>query len=178
MTLQEFSSQVRRASSHHEHKITNSYGVYDYFKFYRRTKPREKRFVLTESQYFAIIRRVNSALAALFVTGKEIRFPMRMGTLELRKSVKTPKIGPDGKVVFNTLIDWDKTIKLWYEDEEAYKNKTLIKQESKEVFKTFYNKSVATYNNKSFYLFQLNKELRREISKNIRKGKIDAFLIY
>lgn len=178
MTLQEFSSRVRRATGPHEHKITNSYGTYDYFKFYRRTKPKEKEYVLTESQYFSIIRKVNAALANLFVKGKEIRFPMRMGLIELRKSIKTPKIGPDGKVIFNTMIDWDATIKLWYEDEESFKNKTLIKQESKEVFKTFYNKSSATFNNKSFYLFQLNKELKREISKNIKKGIIDAFLIY
>lgn len=178
MTLQEFSAQVRKAASTHKHKITNSYGAYDYFKFYRRTKPKDRKYILTEGQYYAIIRMVNSILASQFVRGKEIHFPMRMGALELRKSIKTPRLGPDGKVIFNTLIDWDSTIKLWYEDEEAYKSKTLIKQESREVFRTFYNKASATYNNKSFYLFQLNKELKREVSKNIRKGMIDAFLIY
>lgn len=178
MTLAEFSAQVRRASSHHVHKITNSYGTYDYFKFYRRTKPREKQYVLTESQYFAIIRKVNTALASQFVRGKELHFPMRMGAIELRKSIRKPRIGENGRVIFNTSIDWDATIKLWYEDPEAYKNKTLIKQESREVFKTFYNRSRATFDNKSMYMFQLNKELRREISKNIRKGHIDAFLVY
>lgn len=176
-SLSEFSAKIRRASSHHIHKITNSYGVYDFYKFYRRTKPKDKKFILTESQYFAIIRRINETLAKNFSYGKEVRFPMRMGTIELRKTTKTPRI-KDGKLVFNTMIDWDKTIKLWYEDEESFKNKTLVKMEAKEIFRTFYNKSMATFNNKAFYLIQINKELRRDISKNIRKGIIDAFLMY
>jgi hypothetical protein len=165
-------------SGPHKHKITNSYGVYDFYKFYRRTKPREKKYILTESQYFAIIRKINTALAELFVRGKEITFPMRMGDIELRKAIMTPRIGPDGKVIFRTMIDWDKTLKLWYEDEESYKNKTLVKYESKEIFKTFYNKAKATYTNKSYYGFQLNKDLKRELSKNIKRGLIDAFLNY
>ena len=78
MTLAEFSAQVRRVGSH-PHKITGSWGVYDYFKFYRRTKPKEKKYILTESQYFAIIRKVNTILAESFVRGKEVHFPMRMG---------------------------------------------------------------------------------------------------
>lgn len=178
LSLAQFSAQVRRAGSSHHHKITNSYGVYHYYKFYRKNKPKEKQYVLTESQYFAIIRKVNTALAELFVRGKEVSFPMRMGTIELRKTIKAPRIGPDGKVVYNTMIDWDSTIKLWYEDPESYKNKVLVKQESKEIFKTFYNKSKATFDNKSMYLFQLNKELKRELSKNIKRGQIDAFLAY
>lgn len=177
MTLEEFSVKVRKAGSH-EHKITNSYGTYDYYKFYRRTKPKGSKYVLKESQYFSIIRKINTILAERFVKGKEIDFPMRMGTLELRKSIRKPRLGPDGKLIFNNMIDWDRTIKLWYEDPEAFQNKTLIKQESREVFKTFYNKSRASYTNKSVYMFQVNKELKREISKNIRKGIIDAFLSY
>lgn len=176
-SLQEFSARVRKASSTHIHKITNSYGVYDYYKMYRRTKPRDKKYILTESQYFAIIRRVNEYLAKAFASGKEVRFPMRMGTIELRKTPKAPRI-KDGKLVYNTVIDWDKTIKLWYDDGEAFKNKVLVKVESKEIFKAFYNKGIAAYNNKSFYQFRINKELKKEISKNIKKGYIDAFLMY
>lgn len=178
LSLAEFSAKIRKASGAHHHKITNSYGVYDYYKFYRRTKPKDKKFILTESQYFSIIRKINSVLASKFTKGAELHFPMRMGILELRKSAKIPKIDPNGKVIYNNTIDWDRTIKLWYEDSEAYQNKTLIKQESKEVFKSFYNKATATYNNKCFYSFQLNKELKREISKNIKRGLIDAFLVY
>ena len=177
MTLSEFKVKLRKTSSH-VHKITHSYGVYDYYKYYRKNKPKEKKYILTESQYFTIIRSINNALAMEYIKGKEISFPFRMGTLELRKSLKSPRLDANGKVIFNTVVDWDKTIKLWYEDEEALKVKTLIKQESREIFKTFYNKATAIYNNKSFYCFQLNKELKREISKNIKRGLIDAFLVY
>jgi hypothetical protein len=59
--------------------------------------------------------------------------------LELRKYDASIKI-VDGKVKTNLPIDWDKTLKLWYEDEEAYKQRTLIKMEEKEIYKVHYNK--------------------------------------
>lgn len=177
-TLSEFSSTLRKARGPHLHKVRNSYGVYDYYKFYRKNKPKDKKYVLSESQYFAIIRRINEALAELFIHGKEIKFPARMGTLELRKTLKTPKLTAEGKVVFHTVIDWDKTIKLWYEDPESLQKKTLVRQESKEIYKSFYNKTNANYKNKSYFIFKVGKEVRRALSKNIKKGIIDAFLVY
>ena len=72
-------------------------------------------------------------------------------------------------------IDWDRTLKLWYEDEEAYKNKTLIKIEEKEIYKIFYNRNLADYTNKSFYQFNFNRELKKKLKYNIKEGEVDAF---
>ena len=44
----------------------------------------------------------------------------------LRKGDVYIGIGNDGKLKTNLPIDWNKTLELWYEDEESYKNKTLI----------------------------------------------------
>ena len=47
--------------------------------------------------------------------------------------------------------------------------------EEKEVFKIHYNRSKADYNNQTFYEFNPNRELRKELKKRIKDGKIDAF---
>ena len=97
-----------------------------------------------------------------------------MGSLELRKYESNIKL-VDGKLVTNLPIDWDKTLKLWYDDKESYDKKTLIKMEESEIFKVYYNKSRAEYNNKSFYQFKVNREIKKELKHNIKKGYVDAF---
>lgn len=97
-----------------------------------------------------------------------------MGSIELRKYDADIRF-KDGRLVTNLPIDWDKTLKLWSEDEEAYKNKTLIKVEQKELFKVFYNKRRALFNNRSFYTWECNRELKKKISKRFKEGLIDAF---
>jgi choline kinase len=97
-----------------------------------------------------------------------------MGRLELRKY--NPKIKfEDGRVITNLPVDWDRTLKLWAEDEEAYKDRTLVKMEEKEIFKIFYNRSKANYENKGFFIFDINREIKKKLKKNIKEGHVDAF---
>jgi len=42
-----------------------------------------------------------------------------MGTIEIRKRTYSPRIDSDGKVILHAPIDWQKTLRLWYEDEES-----------------------------------------------------------
>lgn len=174
--LIEFLKSVKRVNESRTHKVKNSYGVYDGFKFYRKNRPKEHKYVLTESQYFSIIRKVNELLGESLINGEDITLPCRLGRLELRKY--NTRITIDGKKIKTNLpIDWDRTLKLWYEDEESYKNKTLIKVEEKEIFKIYYNRNIAEYKNKSFYEFNVNRNIKRKLKCNIEDGKIDAFLI-
>lgn len=175
MKYSEFIKDLKKVSSNRVHKIVNSYGVYDAYKFYRKHKPKHKKFVLTESQYFAIIRETNNMLADFLANGEDINLPERMGRIELRKYNLEPKISEDGRLVYKAPIDWDSTLKLWYDDEEAKANKTLIKIESKENYRVIYNKSKALYTNKSFYMLHINRELKKKIFQAASSGTIDAF---
>ena len=173
------------------HKVKNSYGVYDGFKYYRKNRPKEHKYVLTESQYFSIIRRVNELLGEALINGEDVTLPHRLGRLEVRKyearitTNAMAKLGRNETVQIETLakvrtnlpIDWDRTLRLWYEDEESYKNKTLIKVEEKEIYKVYYNRNVAEFTNKTFYQFDVNRELKRKLKQNIKEGKLDAFLL-
>ena len=47
-SLIEFKKRVRRVSMSREHKIRNSLGVYDGYKYYRKNKHDDKKYVLSE----------------------------------------------------------------------------------------------------------------------------------
>lgn len=175
MEYNEFINDLKGVNESRHHKINNSYGVYDGFKYYRKKRPKDKKFTLVESQYFSIIRDINNLLSEALIKGEDINLPERMGKIEIRKYKLEPKIGEDGKLVYKAPIDWDATLKLWYEDEESRNDKTLVKIISNESFRVIYNKSRAIYNNKSFYTLHINRELKKKISQAAKEGKIDAF---
>lgn len=172
----EFSKRVRLRKKR-VCKITNSWGTYDYYKYYRKNKPKDKRYVLTESQYFAIIRRVNQELGDELLKSTRIILPYKMGNLEIRKIDLTPRFGKNG-IIKNRFVDWDSTLKLWYKDKEAHTDKILIYDESTEGFKFIYNKNQAVFVNKFYYQFRLNDMIRSKMFKNAKQGKFDAYLAY
>lgn len=170
----EFRTSVCHLNEHRTHKVSGSLGVYDAYKFLRKRKWLNIGRPLTEHEFYSIIRKVNDYLADSFLHGNDIKLPHRMGRIELRKY--DARVSFDGeKVKTNLPIDWDRTLKLWYEDEEAYENKTLVKVEEKEIFKVYYNRQLADYNNQSFYEFNVNRELKKRLKQRIKEGKIDAF---
>lgn len=174
MEEKEFLNSIKKVAESRNHKVSNSYGIYDGYKYYRKNKPKESKYILTESQYFSITRKINNLLGEELSKGNDITLPCRLGRIELRKS--DAKIVWDGvKVKSNLPIDWDKTLKLWYEDSESYKNKQLIKIEEKEIYKIYYNRNLANYTNKSFYVFNFNRELKNKIKFNIKEGNTFAF---
>lgn len=171
-----YRERILKVKDHRHHKIKNSYGVYDAYKYYRKNKPKDSKYIISESQYFAIIRNINNLLAEDLMSNKDIKLPARLGTLEIRKY--NPNVSwKDGKLKIGMPIDWDQTLKLWYTDKEAYDNKTLVRHNVKEVFRIYYNKIDANYLNKSFYHFTLNREIKRKLKDKIKGKLIDAFIL-
>lgn len=168
--------ELLRLNEPRKHKVTGSIGVYSAYKWLRKRQWIDTSQRLTEHEFYSIIRRVNDYLAKELSNGKDVKFPHRMGTIELRK-INTYVNFKDGRLHSNLPIDWDRTLKLWCEDEEAYKSRTLIKMEEKEIFKVHYNKAKADYTNKSFYQFNANRELKKALKRNIKEGRVDAFLL-
>lgn len=175
MTYNEFRRYIQN-SRNRVYNITNSIGSYDAYKWIRKNKWLNIGRPLTEHEFYSIIRRVNNCLADSFLRGYDVKFPHKMGQLELRKYEARFNI-EEGKVKTNLPIDWNRTLKLWYEDEEAYKKKTLVKMEEKEIYKVYYNKQLADYQNMVFYEFKVNRDLKKSIKQRIKEGKLDAFKI-
>ena len=172
--LEDFLKSIKKLNEPRVHKVNNSLGVYNAYKFLRKRKWVDIGRSLTEHEFYSIIRRVNDYLADSFLHGNDIKLPHRMGRIELRKY--DARINFDGKEIKTNLpIDWDRTLKLWYEDEKAYKERTLVKVVEKEIFKVYYNKQLADYNNQVFYEFHVNRDLKKRLKQRIKEGKLDAF---
>ena len=173
--MNEFRKKVLKVNKPRLHKVRNSNGIYDAYKWIRKNKWLNIGRPLTEHEFYTIIRQVNNELAYSLIRGDDINLPNRMGRLELRKYDAKIRVDSNNKVITNLPIDWDRTLKLWSEDEEAYKERTLIKMEEKEIFKVFYNKKSANYENKSFMQFDVNRDIKRSLTQQIKNRAVDAF---
>jgi hypothetical protein len=172
--MDDFRKAILKVNGPRVHKVRNSWGIYDAYKYIRKNKWLDIGIPLTEHQFYHIVRVINDSFADNLISGHDIIFPCKMGKLEVRKYDARITFN-NGKVKTNLPIDWDRTLQLWSEDEETYKERTLIKMEEKEIFKVYYNRIKADYNNKSLYEFSVNRDLKRRLNKRIKSGNFDAF---
>lgn len=174
MEYNDFIKDIKKVNKERHHKVTNSYGSKDAFQYYRKIKPQDPKYVLTDCEYLHIIRLINDHLRDFLIEGKDVVLPEKMGRLELRKHSNSIKF-VDGKLQTNLPINWDATLKLWFNNPKCRERKQLVRQETQETFRVYYNKSRANYNNKSFYEFDVNRLIKLGLKKNINLNKIDAF---
>ena len=172
--IKDFINTIKKANCKRKITVRNSYGVRDYYKHYRKLIGDNKRLFITELQYFKILKNINKLLAEHFYTLGTLKFPAQMGELELRKTEAKFKL-INNKVKTNLSVDWGKTIELWYEDEESYRLKRLVRNTNKDIYKIVYNKSRARYKNRSYFKFLVNRNLKHLISQNIKENKLDSF---
>lgn len=169
MDFTEFSEQICNKRAKGTSKIRNSFGVYDAYKFIRKNSWFDIGRPLKEKEFYSIVRKVNLLLANAISLGTPITFPERMGTLELRKRPTGVSI-INGKLRITYPVDWASTLRLWFEDSEEREKKTLLRFTEGETYHVKYCKYYATYENKSFYEFALNRFIKKALSKNIKKG--------
>lgn len=173
MDYKEFRSKLMKADTPKKSKVRNSWGVYDAYKQIRKNGWYDIGRPLKEHEFYSIVRGINDLLAKEIVKGNTVKFPHNMGELELRKFKPEVKI-VGGKLKIGYPINWDKTIKLWYKDEEARKNKTLLRYEPKYIYHIKYNRHLAMYKNQVFYEFDVNRFIKRALVKSINNGKTDT----
>ena len=173
--MNEFRKRILKVNKSRRHKVTNSIGVKDAYNYIKKNnKDIIKSF--TSHEFYYIIRNINKYLADNLSNGEDIILPHRLGRLEVRKYSSNITI-KNGKIKTNLPIDWNRTLKLWEEDKESYKNKTLIKMEEKTIFKIHYNRMTAKYKNKAFYKFNVNRRIKLKLRDNIKEGIIESFSI-
>jgi hypothetical protein len=171
----DFIKDIKKVHHNRKHKVTNSYGSKDAFHYYRKIKPEDSKYVLTDCQYLKIIRLINNRLRDKLIAGKDVILPEKMGMLELRKYTPTIKF-ENGKLKTSLPVNWYETLKLWYENSQSKQRKQLVRQENTFNFKVHYNRTKANYNNKTFYEFHTNRDIKVGLKKNINLNKIDAFI--
>lgn len=176
MEYREFRNRTLNNVGTHNFKVTNSYGNKEAWRWVKKNKWLDLGQPITEREFGVIIKTINQHLHDQLITGKDIILPHKMGRLELRK-FEAKLVLKDNKIETNLPINWDRTLRLWHEDEEAMADKVLIRYEDKTRFSIHYDKTRANYNNKSFYKFIPNRSMKIGLKNNILKGKVDAFLL-
>ena len=83
--MDDFRKKVLKLDKPRQHKVNNSLGVYDAYKWIRKNKWLDIGRPITEHEFYTIIRQVNNLLAENFLKGRDIVLPHRLGTIELRK---------------------------------------------------------------------------------------------
>ena len=173
MNFEEFRDSVQKKKSQKKFKVKNSFGVYDIFKILRKNKWESIGQPLKEHIFYTIIREINNLLAIELGRGETIVLPARMGRLELRK--KSQGVSIVNNYLENTYpINWNNTIRLWFDNAIAKAKRTLLRDEDKVGYFIKYCKYCANYENKSFYQFTLNRFIKRALKENIKRGKIDT----
>lgn len=150
-------------------------GVRDAFKWCRNNKAFGNQTISTK-HFYGIVRTVNDLLAEELKQGKDVRFPQKMGQLEVRRFNTYVKF-IDGKLHTNRGINWKATLELWNEDKEARESKLLVRSEDKKALTIFYNRHVGEYNNKSIMQFKPNRALLIDINNLAKEGMLDAYTI-
>lgn len=156
-------------------KINNSWGVYDYYKFYRKIRPKEKKYVLNEHMFYSLLRKVNQLLAEDLIQNNPIVFPYALGEVYSKRQ-KAYTSFENGRVMTNRRIDWNATLKLWHEDKEARENKTLIRRTEPYFDSLAYSKRNAKYKNMRYYSFRINKYLLTDFYKIHSQSNVNAIL--
>lgn len=147
-----------------------------YFKYYRKHRPRKSRFVMTEVTFSSIINAVCAEIAEVILQGEIIQLPFRMGKLSLVSRDSCNYFDEDGKFHMTGAIDWPSTHKLWYEDPESRANKKLVRLETSTIYRVRYWKQTACYTNKSIISFSTCRTLKAEIRKRVQDNKLNCLI--
>ena len=169
---QKFRKQIKNPRG--RGRIRNSWGIYDAYKLIRKHKWYDIGRPVTEKEFYAIIRHMNNLYADEIGRGNIVIFPSKMGKLRLRKQPVGVYYDKKGNMKITYPIDWQATLKLWFEDPEAREQKLLIRRNSKYVYRVYFDKYDATFNNKIFYDFTLNRYIKQKLKHNIINGIIDS----
>lgn len=176
-SLEEFKKKAKNVSGHRKHRVTKSLGVKAGYTYYRKHKPEDKKYIISEGQYYKIIRLCNKAIRDAVIKGHSVMLPCRMGVIEL---IKKPAgvYFKDGKLVNTMPIDWDSTLELWHEDKDAYDKRQLVRLKERQVFTITYSRRNAFYKNSFFYSFNPNREFKLLLKAAVKEGNVDSFILY
>lgn len=169
---------TQKIPDNRNHRVKTDYGIGDYYRSFTK-KFKEKN--ISRKVFGSVVKEFNDHVRdSVSKKGSEYIFPSKIGKIELRKIKAELTVDKDGKIINKLPTNWKETRKLWNENPKAKENKVKIKFTNEHTdgytFRIVYLRSKANYKNKSIYKFQFNRKMKRDLSKSIFQGRIDAFI--
>lgn len=174
----ELNNYFGKNKNNREHKIKCDYGLPDYYNFYKKIVNNP----VSKNLYTSILKeylKINHDIVSK--KGEPFILPKETGEIVVRKLKKEIEIKKDGSIKNSFPVNWKATKKLWSENINAKKNKTLIRHTNEHTdgyyFLIVYQRRSAKFKGKSYYKMQINRQMQRGLSDPILKGQIDSFLL-
>lgn len=174
----EFIKSVKKVSGPRKHKVKQSSGMKDAFLHYRKTRPKDNEFVLSEKQYSSIINEMDLLWCDLLLQKGSMVLPEGLGGVKIVKVKSDAYIDSTGKLKITRPVNINETLKLWYEDKESFENKTLVRFEEDYSYRIVFSRGKALFKNSTYFRIQFNRSLKQRLSNLIREGKFDTFEKY
>lgn len=152
---------VRKAKCYDQNIIRNEY--------FRSIKGNEYSVPIRKN-YYSILRRINELIAERVINGHTVALPAKMGCFRVVKKKKKLAF-EDGKLKTNLGIDWGKTHRLWYSDEQAREKKILIRREYEDIFFFQYDRGKNYCSNLIYYEFAFSRIVKKKLHLEILKNK-------
>ena len=174
-SFEDFLKTNRDLSLPRPHRIKKSYHTINGLTYYRRVRPKDLDFIIDQCQYLSIIREMNLLMVDRLVVNKSFTLPSGMGKLEIVKMESASWIDKNGKLGTNRPVNYLETNRLWYEDEEARLNKTLVRYDTDATFRLKYKMRGRLYKNCRYFSIQFGRHIKSRLTEEIRKGGYDAY---
>lgn len=144
-----------------------SYGVREAYKNYQGVRDSDK--VVSEKDYYAIVRETTEELIQELLDNLYIRLPYRLGTLNIRKIVFTPRY-ENGKLKGLPYIDWRSTRRGGY--------KEIIRHNVKDLILVKYSKKSLNIKGGFRIAFKVATTLKQKVREAVESGRIkDAYTV-
>ena len=173
MNYEDFRKETLKVFSSHKFKFTNSIGNRFIYRWLRKNNVIDSS--ISEAMFGKIIKSVHNYLIEELMEYKSIKFPYRMGELEIIK------LKPKFKVINNKLsnnycVDWEATLKLWHSDTISKNKKIIVKFDKPKIFRIKYNKRNSDYENKIYIKFIPLRRLKSLLRDKIDNSNFDTYL--
>jgi len=125
---------------------------------------------IPQKTYEAVIRKANEYVGEALLNGHDFKMPFRLGTIYLRKRKNRVYLNENGNLVFIKPVSWSKTRKLWQEDEEARKDRIIIRTNDEYAY--IFTLCNRRFKNSFYYKFRCNRALNSKKSEKTKDGSI------
>lgn len=173
MDFESFRRDILKIHSSHKFELTKSIGNRYIYRWLKRHNVIGDD--VTEAMFGKIIKNVHKHFIEELMEYKSIKFPYKMGELEIIKLNPKFKV-INGKLSNNYCVDWKSTLELWHSDKQSKNNKTIIKFDRQRIFRIKYNKRNSDFENKVYIKFLPLRRIRALLRNKINDNNFDTYL--
>lgn len=165
----------QKSGSTRIHKVMSDYGVEDYFKYYRK---RSEDTEISKIEYSRVLDLIFCGIRDKMTSSfYDYKLPFGLGKVCIRKYKPKVKLDENGEPYIRRAPDWKATKQMWQENPETKEVKQLVYHTNDHsagyLFTISWRRESPKFNNRLFYMAQINRKLKRDTSKAIQSGTLD-----